>query len=436
MAIERRDLGGGDAAVLVEGPCFGAVTVRLVWLVGASSDGAFAGVSSVAMELMLLGTARRSRASFHAALERLGAQLDTRVSRRTTIVELQALAPMLGAALELVGEALCEPLDSADELENLLREIDEGAETEVEDPAGAAGRYLSRALWPRQAWGRPVDGRRVDRAGLTPQRVTARRRRLLAAPLVAGVGADRPDEVWPHVARLIARVRSATTGVKPAVTPRRPEPAWGTGAALAFRSSVQGALAVVTPAPPPASEAWPAVSLNATAFGGGFTSPLVRAVRARDGLAYELDWSLSPDVDGSLHTFRVYPEGARLPEAYAVARACWEEWAATGPTDEALETAKAMLVGAHLVALETVAQRLGAALMTCVLGLDVDRLWKLPTRIASLGRDEVAAAAARYAWSWSAPVVVAALPRGANHPAWSTHPAPVPIRAARISAVI
>ena len=92
------------------------------------------------------------------------------------------------------------------------------------------------------------------------------------------------------MARFRERLRSGLRGDALVGAPM-PERAWGTGRVIAFDAS-QGALTVISAGPDPTSDIWPAVALHATAFGDGFTSPLVGGLRARDGLSYDVGWSI------------------------------------------------------------------------------------------------------------------------------------------------
>jgi len=242
--------------------------------------------------------------------------------------------------------------------------------------------------------------------------------------------------VWPKVEALHRRLREATGPSRR--TKRRDPPAiaWGEGHVIRFRDAQQAALTVVSPGPDPASDVWAAVRLHQTAFGAGFASPLLRAVRSEAGLSYEVDWSLVPERGRSLHMFRVAPEARRLPEALRVAERTWDAWHDRRLDGATLALAKALCNGNHLASLETAQQRLSAAMRLRALDLPVERLWALPARIAELTSDEVQAASAAYGWSQPQRLFVAAMDGGVANPGWDEHGSTLPVRGARLGSVL
>ncbi len=420
MPVEARPLGDGDELIVSAGPAFELVTVRVVFTAGATLDDGHPGATLAGWELLDRGTHRRGRPGFHAAIEHLGARFGLATYRSSAVVEINVLSQFLEPALDLVAEALLEPADDQDELASLLDEIDDGATADLEDPAGVAARLIERVLWARGPWGVPVDGTRRSRKQIDVRLARDRRRAVLAHPAFVGLAADDPDAHIPTVTRFWERVR-ATSPITALGNWVRPPVRWGSALAVDFPASEQGALLVVADAPRPDSDAWPAAVLHAAAFGGGFASPLVSQLRSRDGLAYDVRWSLTPSRWGGLHHFRIHPAGDRLAYALAAAERCWNEAAHARLGDAELDGFKAYVLGGHLAALETVSQRLSVAIRARLMGHSVSRLWELPARIAEVEANALAAATAGHGWSTGRRSLAAAHPGGADAPQWSEH---------------
>lgn len=401
------EMHGDDEFITSSGPTFGLVDVRIVWPVGATSDGEIAGLSAIAWEMLERGTTRRSRGDFHAAMERLGATASFRMLRQSAQFALRVLDAHLEEALELVAEAMLEPLDDPLEFSELLEESDEAVAISLESPEGGVSRWLSRASWSEAPWSLPVDGTAETRAAIRLEALAPRRARILATPAIFGIACENPSVVMPAVLRLRERLRGSLS-VDRLTAPSMPARRWGLAHLLPVTAE-QGALTVVSDGPHPTDSDWPAVALHSTLFGDGFTSPLVGGMRARDGLSYDVSWSLYPERGGSAQVFRCHPEAGRIIEALDVADTIWAEASARLPSDEALDRAKASYVGARLVSLETAERRLASACVLRLLGLPLSRLWELPRRVTEVSAAAVAASAERYAWGTGRRLIVAAL---------------------------
>lgn len=410
----------GDHVVLASGPAFGLVDVRLVFADGAGGDADRAGLAAIAWDLCERGAGRRDRIAFHEALELHGADLRLRTHRQSSELTLRVLEEHLPATLDLVADALIDAHDSPDDLDDLREETAEGVAVSIESPDGAASRCVPAAVWTEAPWNVPMDGTDATRDGIDVEHCTERRRAILGTTGWFGIAAEDPTRLRPLLDAFRQRLRDAVPRTRDA-GPLAPERRWNQGRALDF-DAPQAVLTVLSPGPDPECGDWPALALHATAFGDGFASPLVAALRGRDGLSYDVDWSLYAEIGRSVHVFRCSPAGDQVARALAVADEVWRDHAAAILDDTALERAKATYVGARLVAMETVERRLAAACTLGRLGLPLDRLWTLPRQVSELTAEEVAAAASRYAWGTGARTIVAALPGGHRAPQWKTHP--------------
>jgi len=160
------------------------------------------------------------------------------------------------------------------------------------------------------------------------------------------------------------------------------------------------------------------VCLHAAAFGSGFRSPLVKRIRSEEGLSYEVGTGLSPDPDESMWTMSTAPEASKVAHVIDTARQCWETFHTTPPDEKWIEDTKSHVLGQHLVALETVRQRLAGALQLRTLGVPVSDLWAHPARIQAITRDELLLAGRHYAWGAGPITVVAALSGGLRSAQW------------------
>lgn len=391
--LTTQPLADGDELVLSSGPAFGAATVVLTLGDGSAGDD-LAGASSLAMQLLDRGTGSHDRRAFYDALELLGASVHLRAGRGTSSIEVRGLEAVLPEAVDLVIEAMRDPADDEDEWDAVLDELADDAERAVEDPSGAVGQALAPCLWPGRAWGRPVDGTQATRAELELDDVRAARARLFGARARIGVSGDdatRLTEValrWHDALRSLSPAR----GVEP---PKTPSARFGALATIEM-DDPQAGMSIAWSAPGVHDDAWPAVALHHAVYAGGFTSPLVRRIRAEAGLSYDVISDLIGGREASLQVLEISPEATEVGRVFDEVAACWATFVDRALTPDEVETARERLLGSHAIGLETVRQRLRAAINQRWLGRPVEALTTLPERIRALTIAELEAAATRW----------------------------------------
>jgi zinc protease len=405
-----------DALVLAEGPSFDVVHVRIVFDAGAMGDGARSGLTHLAFGMLDRGTRRRDRAAFNAALEDAGAMFGWTVGRTSTTLSVRVLREGLGPALALVQECLLEAADDAEEFAELRDEVREDVAITLQDPAGVASRLLGRALWGTTGAGAPVDGTVAGRARARAGSLERRRLEVLGARVMAGVGSDAPERDSIGVRALIEAVRAAV--------PRRtqPEPAVpppvGAGLFVApFADVEQGTVYRAAPAPAPREAGWLAAWVQHAAFTASFTSPLMRAVRGDEGLAYDVHSELLAEPV-ALHLLSAQPQAAGMSYLLRKVDEAWARFVERPLDAGALEELQRHLRGRHLVSLETVRQRLSTAMSYARTGVDLAWMARLPDAIAELGPEAVHAAAASWGWGLDG-TVLAVGGAGAADAQWS-----------------
>jgi zinc protease len=422
MPVEATALAGGgadDELILSAGPSFGAIGIRVVWLTGACEDGEQCGLTWMAMEMLERGTRKRSREEMYASLERHGVSVSLRVHRTVTTLDVRMLESRVGQGLELVAEMLNEAADLPVELRRLREETASTVSMSLEEPGGLTQRLLSPTLWPlaQTTWGLPVDGTRATRKSMTPAQFEEARLRVFGGRALVGIWADQPEHWAGAVQQWFAMLRQRWPR-HGRVRPERPTPAWGHLSALPFQGSSQASVIVVGSAPSTQSDNWSAVCLHAAAFGSGFRSPLVKRIRSEEGLSYEVGAGLSPDASESMWTMSTAPEASKVAHVIDTTRQCWEAFHSSPPDEKWVEDTKSHVLGQHLVALETVRQRLSGAIQLRTLDVPVSDLWDHPARIQAITRDEMLLAGRNYAWGAGRVTVVAALSGGLRSAQW------------------
>lgn len=371
----------GDEVLLSAGPCFGLVTVRLVFRCGAVHLPAAHG--RAAWDMLERGTALRDRAEWFTALEDLGASVEARLGSTWAVFEVDALEHAIEEAVALLLEPLLSPLRDLEELDDWREETDEEIASELEEVEAAVDRLFAQHLWRDQPWGTPRSGGRADRAGLTTADLDDALRTLLGSPAIVAISADAPHSQAALATRLLEQLRDAVP-MAPVAAVAPGEVRWGSGAYVVYPSSEQGTLQLVRPCVDAGDPRWPAAAVHAAVFGGGFASPLVRRIRGELGLSYEVSWSPTVAAGRGCWVGRVQPTSSNLRQALAECDAAWRGFIERALTEQEVHAGVSHLVGQHLAALETAPARAAhGALLRCH-GFPVDRAWELPRAMQAL----------------------------------------------------
>jgi zinc protease len=365
-----------------------------------------AGLASFTAGLLDEGAAGMSRASFLAALDRLGARFAAHGSADDVTLTLSFLARDLDAGLDLLFAATFVP-DFPDDAVAKARVRTLGQLVAARDDEESLARQVLYArLFPAHAYGRPVAGEEATVATFTRDDVgafhqsafaPARLRVVLAgdvAPEVAvaaiaraasrhGVelGAPRPRSEPPPIASSggVGQLPSRRTLVlvhKPDV--EQPQICFGCRAPLATSADRTALLAANVP------------------FGGGFTSWLVDRLRVDLGLTYDAGSDLAEFAEGSVfavHSFtRNATVGALLSEAFAQL-----DRLQRGDLDaDALARAKSTLTTDVVQELETTHGVAGLVHESLVLRTGADSVARFGRELDALTLPQLQAAVARH----------------------------------------
>ena len=401
MALER-DASGEATRIHAAGPSFGHVSVRISFHCGHTSCAPAA--ARAAWDLLERGTGTLDRVRWLQAVEDLGAAIGYPLTRDTASITIDALEPHIEAACELALDALCDPPDDPEELADWIDETNEELDASRREPEVLLSLGWARAWWREPAWQRPSVGTREQRARLTVEGIAAARRQLASAPITVGVAGDDPSRWSGLVTRIVERIRLAYEARSGIMQAPPPAPEDGARRWLKGAEGAQAALLGLGRAPSPEDPGWPAVTLHAMAFGGGFASPLIARVRGDAGLSYDISWSaLSGRPEGRCEA-RLSPAIDAIDETITLVEAVWHEQALS---DDLVRLAKALLLGNHVAALETVAARMRLAVHLDTLGLPIERLWALPNAVLETSATAVREAASVYGpgrqgWTWLA----------------------------------
>ncbi|MGH9291831.1 MAG: M16 family metallopeptidase [Acidimicrobiales bacterium] len=350
----------------------------------------------VMSESMLAGTGRHDRASLADAVGRLGGAIGVTVTGDCLILHASALAPRLGRLLSLVAEVLTSASYAADEVSSDRRRSADEVRLALSLPETMAGEALARRLWGRHPYGaampRPEVVERVGAARLRQLHSTVLRP---AAGCLVVVGDVQPTRALANTEEALG----SWLETKPAESqslPPLPNVMQGPIQLVDRPGAIQSNIRIGGRMPSRSREDWPAAAMANAVLGGMFTSRLVENLRERNGYTYSPFSKVTHLRAGSgLRVGADVSTGVTAPAlvemTYEIARL-----ASCGVTTDELELARRYLTGVFLFATSTQVGLVSTLAILAVAGLRPEYLARYPARLATVTKEEVDGAAARY----------------------------------------
>jgi zinc protease len=388
------------------------VQVQLLLPAGSAQDRAgSAGSAWAAAQLLRSGTSSRTPFAFAADLDQLGGSLSSFVLRDYSMVSGTFLAADLDAGLELLADAVVNPMFPPEEVDRLRVFAGRALLQSQQDPASQA----DAALWATAFAGHPYA---TDPVG-TPESME----RLDAAAIRAfHHEIYRPDhavlavagDVDPERVFALAADRFGSWAGRAVLSPAlaAPVPPGAPVVHVEDRSGVPWCeVRVGLVCPPRASPDAVPVEVALRVLVGGPDSRLARA--AREGrLAFDVGGGVTFLRDAGLATLSAATRADSVAALVTALRAALAELRAHPPAGEELAAAQRFLAGRRDLALQGTAATMGQWLMARAEGLPDGALQSAPAEIAQVTPARVAEAAAR--WLDPAQVIVVAVGPGAD----------------------
>jgi zinc protease len=366
------------------------------------------GSLDLAAELLTHGTKAHPGQSFAETLAATGGTVQVDVLADAVVIEGQVLGHQLTPYLQLLREALVEPVLDGAALESAKSRHKaqlRNEETETDVVAARLARRLLHGDHPYGSAGPTFES--IDRIGRKQVQEAYRRAFALGGSTLVAVGDVDPAKLAVKLGEVFGKALAVAAVVPDVPPPAPPEPSACN--VVDLKDTVQTSLALVQGALRRNDPAWPKLALANQVLGGSASSRLFLELRERRGLGYgaysELQGRRSAGtwwVETSVRT-----EGTG--EALDVVAAELARMASESSSEPELRAAKAFLLGQYALSLADgamVADRLAAM-----------RLYDLPAGawnawsagVAAAGGDAVRKTAADLAGSATVTVVVGQL---------------------------
>ncbi|MEU7978150.1 pitrilysin family protein [Micromonospora sp. NPDC049081] len=284
--VVRRDVAGGRV-VAAHLPGQNLAVALLLLDAGAGREPVGKeGLGAVLAKALEEGTAHRDATGFALAVEGLGTELATGLDWDTFQVSVQVPVDRLGAAVELLAEAVRTPRLDPDDVRRVRDDEATALRMDWANPGPRADAVLRADLFGAQhRWGRPLYGDPDSVAGLDVEDVTVFHSEWFLRPgtLVVAGDLDRLD------LDALGAAAFAGTGGGPVERGGPIEVPLPTGRRIILvdrPGSVQSTLRLGHPAPHRAHPDHVPMTLAGTVLGGAFTSRLNHLIREVRGYTY------------------------------------------------------------------------------------------------------------------------------------------------------
>jgi zinc protease len=274
-----------------------------------------AGVRYFLQAMLMRGTTRRSAQQIEDDLAAMGASLDVSVGPDYVEVWATGGSESIDELITLLADVLRNPRFDEQDVEKLRQDILNQIDAEEDSPRLPAQRALNEALF-RSEEKEPV-GYGLSLIGYDDSIKRIKREDLLNfyrayyAPnniVFAAAGDINAADVTRKVERAFANLPSRQV---PQTTPPKPAPLDEPELVVLQKPRRSALLLVGFRLPPPAHPDYPALRVLATLLGEGQSSQLVKTVRNREGLAYEVGVSFSEFADACQMTVSVETDPMR-----------------------------------------------------------------------------------------------------------------------------
>jgi zinc protease len=354
------------------------------------------GLAHVTAQMMLRGTAARTREAFEDAADDLGASIGVGSGREHTEFTITCLAQDLGVCLDLVADALQNPVFDEQELELTRREAQASIRQAEDNTMSVADQAVRELIYPD---GHPLRHRSVgDRDGLKAitrdDLVTFHRDHLANASLVAAVVGG-----FPSTDDLAGAITSVFGGSARAESQPRsfsvPAPDAQKRTAVIIQGKEQSDVALAIPVPGTSSDSYYDFDVANVILGQyGMMGRIGESVRQKQGLAYYAFCAISPRKEQSLWFVRAGVDPVNVERAIESIQGVIRDTESSGFTEEELEGTRQLMTGRLALTMQTNAGIASLLQTIHEFDLGLDYVERYPNILAAVTLDSTRAALA------------------------------------------
>ncbi len=397
--IESRTLENGLRVLAVKSQKLPLVNLVLMLKSGAEADeGGKAGQADLTLEMLTLGTQKRSSQEIALDIDSLGARLTFHSGWDGSFIGLEGLAEDLAPLVEILSDMVLHPTFPKSEFDQLkarriARLIQEQDESEV-----VANIQFLQLAFEGTPYGHPRRGTVDSLKAICPEDLEAfHDRRFLGGQCVLMVVGDIDfEETFGTAAQFLGRLRKGPESPGP-VAFSTPKKAKRQVRIIHRPDLTQSQIRMGHPLIERTSPDYDVFQIaNYILGGGGFSSRLMEKVRSQKGFTYGISSNFKGRrYSGPFLISTFTPSETTLPVIQEVLEVL-EGFIEAGPSSKELEEAIKYHLGSYPFRFETL-RKIGREILEVELyGLGLQNLAEYPKRISRVTRTEVHEVARRH----------------------------------------
>jgi zinc protease len=392
---ERQVLSNGLVLVIARDHTLPFVTLRFIADAGARHDPPeLAGLSNIAAEGLLLGTARRTERQINQQLDFLGASLSVSGGPDFTALDFRLLKNRWADGIDILLDVITGPTFPEKAIERRIRAVQSALVQEEDQPGVVTEKAFQKTLFRFSPYGHAVEGTIASLENIRVEQVRQFYERFYSPgrSILVIVGDIAPNDVRPLIERL-----QRWEGGGPDESPPHPVFSETPADVMIDRPVTQANIIMGHRGIARANPDFYAVSvMNQILGGGGFTSRLVQRVRVEQGLAYSVVSYFDPRRFPGAFQIELQTGNATARQAIDIAHREMLRMQQEAVSEQELNTAKNYLIGSFPLRYASQAglARLLAHVEYHRLGADYFEAY--PDRIRNIEKEDVLAAARTY----------------------------------------
>ncbi|MDI1327612.1 MAG: pitrilysin family protein [Brevundimonas sp.] len=393
--VVERTLSNGLRVIAAKSTNLPIMNVQLRMAGGAAGDPAGQpGLASMTANLATRGAGGRSAPEIARTLEALGANLDGGAGADSSALSLSAPIASADEAGSVFADVVQRPTFAAAELERSRTQTVTGLTVALRDPGTLASQVLNRLAFGGAAYGAPASGTPASVGALTRDQVVDFHDRWWRPDNSALIitGGMEPEQAFAFAERTLGGWERPA-GAVPTVANRagdRPAPRI---VVVDLPGAGQAAVTAAVRGPRRSDEAFYPLSVVNSVIGGGQNGHLFQEVRAKRGLSYGANSTLTARVDGGLLAATTQTKNESAAEVVGLVLAEFDRLKTEAVTDQAVTDREAFITGGFSRAVETTGGLGGVLADLVTFGLPLTEVETYPGKINATTPEGVAAAA-------------------------------------------
>ena len=386
--VRRTTLPGGLRIITEQVPGVRSVAFGGWVNVGSREEsGSMMGAAHYLEHLLFKGTSTRSAMDISASIEAVGGDLNAFTTKEYTCYYARVLDTELPLAIDVVCDVVTDALLRKEDVESERGVILEEIAMHDDEPADLVHEEFASAMFGDTPLGRPVLGTIETISGISRTSINSfyRRKYRPESMVIAAAGNLDHATVVRQVRAAFAHVLDDAVEVRAARAVRRPRP-HSAAVKVTNRQTEQANLIIGMPSINRSDQRRYALSVMATAFGGGMSSRLFQEVREKRGLAYSVYAYAQGFADDGMFGVYVGCQPGKVDTVLDVCLTEMERLAIDGLTDEEISRGKGQVRGATVLGQEDTGARMTRIAKSELHGerlLSIDELLQRVERVTS-----------------------------------------------------